>query len=285
MRSTTNHTLAVGAALGVLGTLACWTWPGRNPTTLAIASGAAGAADAQTATGTGWATLTGRFVYQGTPPSPKNLATGGKDAAVCDAQPIPDESLLVDAQSRGLRNVVVFARRTSRVHDSYRAVAQVDVVLELQACRFHGHVVPLRTSQTLVIRNRDEVQHNVNLTAPGEVDLRPQIASAEDRRHHFRAQQPIPVPVSCNLHAWEKAYVVPRHDPYFAVTAANGSFTIANLPAGEEIEFQVWHERGKGSERALEAKKDWVKGRFRVTLTADKALDLGSIEVAPTALN
>ena len=39
-----------------------------------------------------------------------------------------------------------------------------------------------------------------------------------------------------------KAYMLPRENGYFAVSADDGSFEIANLPAGEELEIQVWHE-------------------------------------------
>ncbi len=47
---------------------------------------------------------------------------------------------------------------------------------------------------------------------------------------------------------------------YVAVSRADGRFEIANLPAGEDIEFQAWHERAAGPQGAFEAKKDWAKG-------------------------
>ena len=66
--------------------------------------------------------------------------------------------------------------------------------------------------------------------------------------------------------------MLPRNDKYFAVTKDDGSFEIPNLPAGEEVEIQVWHERGAGPGGALVLpKKDlkWTpKGRFKVKLEA-----------------
>lgn len=283
MRTMTKHTLAAGVVLGACGTLAGWFWPSNNPATATFAPGAAVAANVRAAAGSGWATLSGKFVYQGTPPASKKLSTGGKDAAVCDAQPIPDESLIVDDQGRGIKNIVIFARKTSRVHESYEADAQADAIFDQKNCVFLSHVLPLRTSQTLVIKNSDPVGHNSNISPPGDAGINPLLPGGGEQRHQFKRPQTTPVAVTCNIHPWMKAYVLPRNDPYFAVTAADGSFTIANLPAGEELEFQVWHELGKGNQGALEAKKEWAKGRFKLKLTAGKAEDLGTIEVLPAA--
>lgn len=80
-----------------------------------------------------------------------------------------------------------------------------------------------------------------------------------------------------------KAYILPRNDSYVAVSQPDGSFEIANLPAGEEIEFQAWHERGAGIQGYFEAQKDWPKGRFRLKLKAGEEKDLGDIKINPKA--
>jgi hypothetical protein len=95
-----------------------------------------------------------------------------------------------------------------------------------------------------------------------------------------------PVPVSCSIHPWMKAYMLPRKDKYFAVTGPDGSFEIANLPAGEEVEIQVWHERAAGANGALvlpNKELKWSnKGRFKVKLDADQTKDL-ALDVPATA--
>jgi hypothetical protein len=84
-----------------------------------------------------------------------------------------------------------------------------------------------------------------------------------------------------------KAYLLPRKDKYFAVTAADGSFEIANLPAGEEVEIQVWHERGTGPNGALVLPKKELKwtsrGRFKIKLEPDQTTDL-ALEVPAAAI-
>ena len=78
-----------------------------------------------------------------------------------------------------------------------------------------------------------------------------------------------------------QAYLLPRKNGYFAVTATDGSFEIANLPAGEALEFQVWHESATGPAGGLvvdspEAKEyKWSKkGRFKVQLVEDQETEM-----------
>jgi hypothetical protein len=78
-----------------------------------------------------------------------------------------------------------------------------------------------------------------------------------------------------------RAFVLPRADAYFAVTGPDGSFEIANLPAGVELEFQAWHERGTGRGGGLaldspEAKElKWnASGRFKVKLEEDEEREI-----------
>src|SRR5262245_8652443 len=80
-------------------------------------SGTSTSAGPAAAVGEGWGTLKGVFLYGGDPPAMKSLATGGKDAQVCDLHPIRDESLVVDPQTKGIKNIVIYARKASRVHD------------------------------------------------------------------------------------------------------------------------------------------------------------------------
>jgi hypothetical protein len=100
-------------------------------------------------------------------------------------------------------------------------------------------------------------------------------------------EEALPAAVSCSIHPWMRGYLLPREDKYFAVTKSDGSFEIPNLPAGEEVELQVWHERGAGPSGALVLPRDdlkWTKrGRFKVKLEPDQTTDL-ALEVPAAAL-
>jgi carboxypeptidase family protein len=50
------------------------------------------------------------------------------------------------------------------------------------------------------------------------------------------------IPVRCDLHPWMQAWVGVLAHPYFAVTGADGRFTLSDVPPGRYT-VAVWHER------------------------------------------
>jgi hypothetical protein len=238
-------------------------------------SAAGGAAAAPV--GEGWGALKGLFVYQGEPPAPKFLSTGGKDAQVCDVHPIPDQSLVVDKATGGIANIIVYARKVARVHDDAKKPPEEPPVFDQKECMFLSHVMPVLTDVSIIIKNSDPVGHNTSISPPGDTSSNNLIPGGSQSQYTFSRSQNEPVPISCTIHPWMKAYMMPRKDRYIAVTKADGSFEIPNLPAGEKIEFQVWHERNS----KLSAKPEWAQGRFTMTIPKDGAQDLGKIEVSP----
>ena len=219
------------------------------------------AADAAPA-GEGWGTLKGQFVINGAAPQLPGLPTGGKDSPTCAAS-IPDDSLVVDSASGGIANVVIFLRKASRVHPDGIEPPEDPLLFDQKECRFLTHVMPVQVGRLIEIKNSDPISHNTNISPPGDTAINPLLSAGTVGNYTFGRRQNSPVAVSCNVHPWMKAYIIPREDPYLAVTATDGTFEIANLPAGEPLEFEVWHERTGG----LEAKSDWKKGRFKITRT------------------
>lgn len=94
---------------------------------------------AAAATGTGWGTLTGRFIFAGTSPTPKALVVD-KDTEVCakGGMQLVDRSLLVDPSTKGLANVVVFARKTTRVKEALPPEAPL--MFDQKQCEFMAPV-------------------------------------------------------------------------------------------------------------------------------------------------
>ncbi|HMC89692.1 MAG TPA: hypothetical protein VKI17_09090, partial [Gemmataceae bacterium] len=48
--------------------------------------------------------------------------------------------------------------------------------------------------------------------------------------------------VNCDIHKWMTAKVAVFDHPYYAVTQADGSYEIKNVPAGVELIVCHWHE-------------------------------------------
>jgi len=208
---------------------------------VATGESAEGGEAAAAATGTGWATIRGQFVFDGNPPqmTPYNVT---KEHNICsiNGKPPLQETLLVDSASSGIKNVAIYLREASRVHDS--AAARSDnVEFDQKHCVFLSHVVGVTVGQSLEIKNSDPTGHNTNILGVGFNQLIPEGGAIP---YKVQKEAAMPAKVVCSIHPWMVAYMLPRENGYFAVTDDQGRFEIANVPAGEEVEFQVWHESG-----------------------------------------
>jgi hypothetical protein len=260
----------------------------REKLTAGAADTAAAGDASGEASGTGWGTLKGTFKYVGTPPAPGKLNVD-KDMEVCGkGNGILDNKLLV-ASDGGIANVVVYAR-TKRVHESAQALPADNTAKPLdfdqKNCMFLTHVMGVQVGQKIEIKNSDPLGHNTKIDPAKGIPFNQNVPAGSALAYVPSAEEAFPATVACSIHPWMRAYMLPRKDKYFAVTTANGAFEIPNLPAGEEVEIQVWHENAAGPQGALVLdKKDlkWTnKGRFKIKLEPDKTTDL-SLEVPAAA--
>lgn len=233
-------------------------------------------------TGTGWATLRGTFRLASGAEIPKRKPLKvDKDIGICapGGAQVLSEELLIDPSTRGIANVVLFARKTQRVHDSAQP-NDSKVLFDQEKCIFTTHVFPMLLGQTMEIKNSDPTAHNTKIDAVKGISFNQTVPAGKSLSFKPTNEENAPVAVGCSIHPWMTAYLLPRKNAYVAVTASDGSFEIPYLPDGEPIEFQVWHESASGPNHSLvgvEAPVKWNKrGRFAVTLSdgEEHALDV-----------
>lgn len=246
----------------------------------AATSTGGGGEGAAAATGTGWATLKGRFVFDGTSPTmpPYNVT---KDMATCapgGKAPL-QETLLVDSGTSGIKNVAIYLRDAARVHESAQAKAD-SVLYDQKTCVFLSHVLGVTVGQSLDIKNSDPVGHNTNIAGKKNT-FNQTIPAGATIPYKVQKEEATPAPVNCSIHPWMVAYLLPRENGYFAISKEDGSFEIANLPAGEKLDIQVWHESAAGPGGALvvttPAAKEigWTnKGRITITLQENETKEV-----------
>jgi len=202
-----------------------------------------------------WGTLKGTFLYDGDPPKLKPVVKKGdrvRDPAICAADEISDERLVVDPQTGGFANVVIYlAKRPKLVHPDFEPAANVgkvnpviEVDFDQEGCRFDPHVLIARTNQHILLKSRDPIAHNVH-TFPVKNSATNMILMPKDRTgvpiKSFKTAERLPIKISCDIHPWMTAYWVIVDHPYAAVTNKQGQYEIANLPVGDH-EFIIWHE-------------------------------------------
>lgn len=249
------------------------------------ASAASGGEDGAGPVSTGWATLKGRFVFAGDPPAmPPYNAT--KDMATCaPGGKAPPQEWLIVGDDGGLANVAIYARKVSRVHESAEPPAD-DVVFDQENCVFLSHVCPIVIGQTVTIKNSDPVGHNTNVQ--GQNGFNQTVPAGGSTPYEPQREESSPVKVTCSIHPWMLAYMLPRENGYVAVTGQDGAFELANLPAGETVEIQVWHESAPGGGVVVDgdvAKElKWSsKGRFKIKLEENETREI-EIQVPASAL-
>jgi hypothetical protein len=297
VRSRSGNKLASAVVLAATLSLAgcreeSLTFPKPQPEVVAsLREGGDASASAETSgeqpseTGTGWGSIRGTFVLDGDPPPRKLLATGGKDAPTCNPNGIPDESLVVDADTKGVKNIVIYARKVSRVHEELAAKQSEAVDFDQKNCMFLSHVKPVLVSQPVILKNSEaSVGHNTSISPPADKSTNPLLPPGAQDEYKFSRPQNVPVPVSCSIHPWMKAYILPRENPYFAVSDDKGHFVIDKVPAGEEVEFQLWQEVAGGPQNALViAGVTDNRGRIVKKLEDGQTLDLGEIKIPLSA--
>lgn len=237
-------------------------------------------------TGTGWATIKGRFIFGAEPPVMPPYAVN-KDNAICAPgnNPPLQQYLLVDKDTKGIANVFVYPRKVLRVNDS-ATVSDQTAIFDQKVCVFLTHAFAFGVGQPVEIRNSDSVGHNTNIQ--GQNSSNQTIPANGSAPYVAKREEATPVAVNCSIHPWMSAWMLPRSNAYVAVTKPDGTFEISNLPAGENLEIQVWHERaGARGELVVDSPEakalKWnKKGRFTVKLEEDQTLEV-NITVPPTA--
>jgi len=229
---------------------------------------------ALTASAQQWGDLKGMFVYQGIAPAPVPLNVTKEP--LCAKCKLVDEELVI-GPNLGIANIVIYVKtKNVKVHPDYEKTALDKLTYDTVCCRFEPRILTLRLSQTLVLRNVGPVAHNTNIQPILDTPVNPLQLVGGNMEHQFQREQKLPVVVSCNIHPWMRGYILPRANPYAAVTDLNGSFVMKNLPVGP-LEFVVWHERCG----YLNAKNTWFKGSFTLNIQpGENKLD-GQTETIP----
>ena len=214
--------------------------------------------------------IKGKFVYDGDPAKIKlTQPVCNKDQGTCCKNPLPDESLVVDAKDKGIANVVVYLRsRPSKIDAATEAALVASpLVVDNTACLFKPHVAILFTKQKLVLKNSDDVGHNTNYTGTESFNA---LIPANDKVEKTLTQvENLPKDMNCNIHPWMGSKLLVRDNPYFAVSAADGTFEIKALPLDAGAEFVIWHEKcGFVKEVKFAGGAADAKGRFKLDLKA-----------------
>jgi hypothetical protein len=210
-----------------------------------------------------WGTLESRVTFRGELPKiedwSEKLAKHGDKEHLLKApkDDMRDPTWRIDPKTRGVANVCVFIKRPKDgvlpIHPADE-VRRDAVVMDAPFCCFVPHMVAVypewfdgkergKTGQQFIFKNSSPLAHAVRTT--GNLKVNPSYNRLFPRKteNSFELRpQLLPVYLQCDIHVWMTAYVFVFDHPYFAITKADGSFTIPRVPAGMEVQVMAWHE-------------------------------------------
>ncbi|HLL53192.1 MAG TPA: DUF2012 domain-containing protein [Myxococcaceae bacterium] len=204
-------------------------------------------------------TISGSIAFTGTPPEAQPLKRNSDP--VCAKKQFNDETVLVTGGK--LQNVVV------RLKDAPAGQAPVEpVVIDQVDCMYRPRVQAAVVGQKVMVKNSDGTLHNVH-TYAGTKTLfnKAQPPKAEPINQAVKEDTEV-MKLKCDVHPWMTGYVVYSKNPYFAVSKADGSFEIKNVPPGKYT-LEAWHEK-LGTQTAEVTVQDGKTAQTNLSFAAAK---------------
>jgi hypothetical protein len=168
--------------------------------------------------------------------APRDTTTITSDQAICGTTPEP----ATVATAKGVSNAVVWIADVKTGKD---LPIEKRADLSSEKCLVDPRVQAVVVGTTMNVFNEDRLIHKLVFIrgAHDTLTKMPFFNSGQMVASERIATQPGIVEVRCALHPWTHGYIAVFDHPYFAVTDANGAFTIDSLAPGT-YKMMVWHE-------------------------------------------
>ncbi len=186
----------------------------------------------------GNASVTGMINFAGTPPSNPTIDMAEEQECAAKYSGVPTDPVV--SVTDGML-ASVFVRIVGGLPGGPYPMPSAPATIDQDGCLYSPRVLGVMVGQTLAITNSDPILHNIKAVPTenrGFNISQPRAGMTTNRT--FNTPE-IMIPLECNVHGWMNAYVGVVEHPYFATTAADGSFTIGGLPAGT-YQVEAWHE-------------------------------------------
>jgi len=169
--------------------------------------------------------VSGQVVFNGEAPTKKIISN--KDVAVCGG---PREDALIEVgPSHGVANTLVYLAKIQKGKPWPANGKKPE--LNNKNCRFEPAMQVIQGGSIEVV-NKDPVLHNTH----GYYGKRTAFNMAlpnQDQEVTAELLKTGTVKVDCDAHGWMEGWVFVRDNPYFAITGADGKFSIADVPPGK----------------------------------------------------
>lgn len=203
----------------------------------------------------GTASVTGKVTLTGKGPIMQNIDFSA-DATCKSQHPTAVKDQTVEADAKGnLADVFVYVKEGA---DSYPA-PNTPVVLTQKGCNYTPHVFGIQTKQTLQVVNDDPTLHNVHCMAVTNDQFNLAQPSQGTKSEKSFDKVEVPVHFKCDVHGWMHCMACVVSNPFFAISGADGTFKISQLPAGSYTLVAVQEKYGESAPQKVDIKDGEVQ--------------------------
>jgi hypothetical protein len=224
--------------------------------TVATLAPPASAYEAGTVTGGG--SIEGKVVYNG--PVQTRKIIPNKDVEVCGG--IRDEPLIEVGADHAVQNAVIYLTQVAK-GKAWPAAGKTPE-LDNRKCRFEPEVQVIRGGPLDVV-NDDPVLHNTHGYYGNRTAFNMALPN-QGQRIPTELTRTGTVRIDCDAHGWMEGWIYVVDNPYYAITGADGKFSIADVPPGNytlvaiqsftgPVQQSVTVEGGKPTDLTIELKK------------------------------
>jgi len=204
---------------------------------LALAALATAATDAPAARPAAAGSISGTITFTGTPPKMRPIDMSKEPSCASQhATPVMTENVVT-----GPGNSVQYAVVYISAGDQPGATPTASVRYDQKGCQYIPHVAVLQTGQTLDIYNDDQTSHNIHPLAKINAEWNKSQPPGTPPIH-ATYDKPEFIAVKCNVHPWMHGYFAVLTTSHYAVSGADGKFSLTGLPPGKYT-VTAWHER------------------------------------------
>jgi hypothetical protein len=202
-------------------------------------AGASTASAAPAAATMGSSSITGKITFEGAAPAIEKIKmTADAYCVKQHPQEVERQDVEVGAD-KGLKDVFVYVK--DGIKGTYPPPDQ-HASIDQKGCMYTPHVFGMVAGQSLDILNSDETLHNIH-AFPEKNEAFNLGMPVKGMKYTKKFDKPeVMVKIKCDVHGWMLAWAGVLPHPFFAVTAADGTFTIPNLPAGTYT-IEAWQEK------------------------------------------